>query len=344
MSRLATSPGEAHYLFDPESVRPSNQPSEDDTRLIWMFLRLLRFREIDYASFSKEFRRGEKTFGRDVAKLRAIGIDYGFTIGRQKRSRVQLLAATNFPDPRKHVGEVTDDTLRAVADALGEIVANDIYAATDASSTPSDPFLRLAMPRLFAHSTVATTYGRLRDAWRSRARVRFRYPQSKRPDRLEERIVEPHLVTYYDGRYYLVAYDARPRTAGWRQFALDRIVDPIAPFGTFVRRSIPRAYRGIDAIGLFKTMKPIEVSIAISPEIAASVLARRWQQHQQISRPELSWPIVTFSVCDIGEAVRWAFGFGAYARVVAPIDAVNYARSLAASLVASHEIGVRRQA
>ncbi len=238
---------------------------------------------------------------------------------------------------------VSADTLRAVADALGEVVSNDVYAAIDIASAPNDPFLRLAMPRLIDQVGIAIAFRTLREAWRQRARVRFRYPSKQRPGSLEERIVEPHLVTYYDGRYYLVAYDARPKTAAWRQFALDRIAGPISLAGTFVRRAVPIHYCGEDALGLFKSVAPFEVAIAISPEIAASVLARSWQRLQRIGSPDAGWPVITFSVYDLGEAVRWALGFGENARVVSPPEAVSLARRLALSIADAHEPNVRKK-
>jgi predicted DNA-binding transcriptional regulator YafY len=339
-------PGEARYLFDAESIRSASEPSPDGTRLVWMLLRLLRTREIDFAAFAKEFRHSEKTFQRDVAKLRTIGADYEFTLTRRKNGRVFLSSVSEIADPRKKASAITADTLRAVADALGELVSNDIFAAIDTASAPHDPFLRLAMPQLIDHTNVARTYATLREAWRGRARVRFRYPSGREFGKptFEERVVEPHHVAYYDGRYYLVAYDARPKTAAWRQFALDRIQGPIARSGTFTRRPVPHNYRGEDSLGLFKSAPPVEIAIAISPEIARSVLARRWQRHQRVIEHPGAWPVVTFDVCDLGEAVRWAFGFGENARVVSPPQAVDLARRLALQVADAHAVPMHEKA
>jgi predicted DNA-binding transcriptional regulator YafY len=335
---------EARYLFDAESIRRSDEPSEDGTRLVWMFLRLLRTKEIHYSAFAKEFRRGEKTFRRDIAKLHAIGSEYAFELTRQKNGRVLLSAGSDIFGQRQKSSEITADTLRAVADALGELISNDVYASLDTANAPSDPFLRLALPKLVEQSEVAVTYGMLREAWRQRARVRFRYPQRDQSETLEERIVEPHMVTYYEGRYYLVAYDARPKTAAWRQFALDRIAQPIARAGTYTRRSVPQPYRGDDALGLFKTVAPIEVTIAISPQIARAVLARSWQRQQRVSRVEGGWSRVTFDVYDLGEAVRWAFGFAENARVVSPPAAVELAHTLTMAVAQSYATALRKNA
>lgn len=326
---------EATYLFDPESVRKASEPPEDSARLIWMFLSLIRKREVDYAAYSKEFRRGAKTFKRDVAKLRELGTTYRFALTPQRRGKVGLAQLGGMPDSREKAAAAAADTLQAVAEALGEIVASDVAGYVDTSAAHLDPFLRLAMPRLVAQTRVAGVYRELRAAWTKRARVRFRYPSSG-GGATEERTVEPHLVTYYDGRYYLVAFDRRPKTNGWRQFALDRIVGPIHLAGTFDYRHVERQYRGYDSVGLFKSGPPIEVTIELSPLIAEAVTARLWQHGQRIETRGDGRAAIVLDVFDIGEAVRWALGFGAHARIVAPPEAVRMARDTASALLAAY--------
>jgi predicted DNA-binding transcriptional regulator YafY len=332
---------EVSFAFDPTAIASADALPEDTARLFWMFLSLIRKRSVDFTSFYKEFKKSSKTFSRDVTKLRDIGTRYHFALTRQRRGVVALANLLDIPDPRRKAEGIAADTLRAVADALGELVANDLLGYVDLSAAPRDPFLRIAMPQLVGQSVVADTYERLRAAWKSRTRVRFRYPardaKSNAPQ-TEERTVEPHVVTYYDGRYYLVAYDRRPRTSGWRQFALDRIEGGISLAGTFQLRSVPRHYRGEDAVGLFKTGPRHEVLIAISPAIAQSVLGRRWQHQQRTEYTIGSWPTIAFEVFDLGEAVRWAFGFGSFARVVAPPPAVAYARELAMLMLDAHAV------
>ncbi len=326
---------EARYLFDPTAVRSANEVPEDSARLIWMFLSLIRRRYVDFASFYKEFRRGDKTFKRDIAKLRELGTKYRFTLTAQRRGKVGLAPIGELHGSRDKAAAVAAETLQAVADALGEIVANDVLGYIDTTAARLDPFLRLAMPRLVAQTKIADTYHELRSAWSKRARTRFRYPASD--GALEERTVEPHLVTYYDGRYYLVAFDRRPRTNGWRQFALDRIAAPISLAGTFEYRPIPQHYRGHDAVGLFKSGESIEITIELSPRIAEAVGGRLWQATQRFTGRPDGWAVIAFDVFDIGEAVRWAFAFGAQARIVAPPEAVSLARDLAAAILAAHE-------
>lgn len=326
---------EANYLFDPASVRGASDPPEDSTRLIWMFLSLIRRHYVDYAPYAKEFRRSEKTFQRDVAKLRAIGEKYRFTLSPQRHGRFDLEVLGDLRDSREKAAATAAETLQAVAEALGNIVADDISPYIDTSAAQIDPFIRIAAPRLVAQTTVAHAFRELRDAWAKRARVRFRYPA---PDgKLEDRTVEPHLVTYHDGRYYLVAFDRRPRTNAWRQFALDRIIAPIRRAGTFEARPVPRHYRGQDAVGLFKSGAATEVIIELSPHVAEAIGARLWQSTQRFTSRTNGWATIAFDVFDIGEAVRWAFRFGSHARIVAPVAAVALARDTAREILLSYE-------
>jgi predicted DNA-binding transcriptional regulator YafY len=325
--------GTATFLFDPENIAITTRPPEDSARLVWMFLSLLRRREIGFDRYYKIFSRSEKTFGRDVAKLRELGRRFGFALSdgplKRKRgatARAFLVALDELPEQRKADAKRAD-TLRAVSDALGAVVANDVAKYVDVSSAFPDPFLRLAVPALIAEQRVGELYDVMRRAWMKRARVRFRYP--KRGDGgLEEREVEPHLVTYYDGRYYLVAYDRRPRTQAWRQFALDRITGDVKERGTFAIRPVPPHYRGEDAVGLFKSSGVRDVSVALSPRIASAVVARRWQRAQRVQTASDGSATITFAVYDFGEAVRWAFGFGGEARVVDPPEAARLADNL----------------
>lgn len=326
---------ELTFLFDPEAVRKPGEPPEDSARLVWMFLTLLRRREVEFASYAKEFRRGEKTFRRDIAKLRELGSKYQFDLTPRRRGRVGLARMVDVADARPKAEAAAADALRAVADALGEVLASDVLAHIDTSLAHYDPFIRIALPRLMAQSKVAHAYRELRNAWERSARVRFRYPAHDR-GRLEERIVEPHLVTYYDGRYYLVAFDGRPRTNDWRQFALDRIVGPISFAGSFKRRAVPRSHDGNDAIGLFKSGATTDVTIELSPTIAEAVVARVWQRAQRVDVHGDGSASIVLHVFDPTEAVRWAFGFGAEARVVAPAAAAELAGKMARELAARY--------
>jgi hypothetical protein len=53
---------------------------------------------------------------------------------------------------------------------------------------------------------------------------------------------------------------------------------------------------------------------------------------------------VTFDVYDLGEAVRWAFGFAENARVVSPPAAVELAHTLTMAVAQSYATALRKNA
>ncbi|MEO6990937.1 MAG: WYL domain-containing protein [Candidatus Baltobacteraceae bacterium] len=330
---------QAAFPFDPDTVRRANEAPEDSTRLIWLLLRLIRNREVDYPRYAGMFERGDRTFKRDIAKLRELGRRFGFELGKFKRGAIRVAKLDDALEPRRDVERNVADVLRALADALGEVVAADLRAIVELDAGPIDRFLRVGLPRLIPQTTVAKTYAMVRAAWGKGARVRFRYPTQTGGPGLE-RTVEPYLVNYVAGRYYLVGFDVRPRSGGWRQYALDRIEGAVRPAGTFVRRTVPPQYHGSDAVGLFKTGPGVCVTIALSARIAGAVTARSWQRSQRATSAPDGSATIAFEVFDLGEAVRWAFGFGGEARVVAPSSAVDLARDLAQAMLASY--GVER--
>jgi predicted DNA-binding transcriptional regulator YafY len=83
-----------------------------------------------------------------------------------------------------------------------------------------------------------------------------------------------------------------------------------------------------DAIGIFDRETPTAVTVEFSPTVAASATCRRWQEHQHVVDLPGGGARITLQVGDLGEAVRWALGFGPEARVVAPPSAVALARAM----------------
>ncbi len=323
----------AAFLFDPDAVRRAEDPPEDTARLFWMFVVLVREHAVSYARYAALFSRTDLTFRRDVEKLRELGKRFGFGLTPRRRGEVRLAHFDDDPLERRKRARSEDvaDVVLAVVDALGDIVARSLDGCVDVAGLSGDRFLRIGAPRLRAGSDAAVRYDAVRDAWRMHARVRFRYPT--RDGRTQsERIVEPYLTTYNAGRYYLVGFDVRPRSGGWRQYALDRIAGPIVRAGTFSPRRVPDEYRGDDAVGLFKTGRSYDVTVAVSAAVEGAVAARSWQRDQRLARDPSGRRTITFTVFDVGEAVRWALGFGAEAEVLAPPEAVACARAIVGDL------------
>ena len=187
-------------------------------------------------------------------------------------------------------------------------------------------------------SAVARVYGRLKDAWESPAgpaSVRFRYRTAKGS---EERLVDPYRVVVRSGRYYLVGYDSARRA--WRIFALDAVVGlPVKAGSIRTRRTIPSDYASSDALGFLKGQgKAVEVTVELSAVIAAAATSRIWNKAQHMEKLPGGRARMTFPVSDPSEVIRWAFGFGPEARVIAPPEAVKAAGRLARSIAEGYGV------
>lgn len=327
--------------FSERTRRRADRASDDEARLVWILLTLLRARRVDFRAWYAQFEKSERTFDRDVAKLRDLGTRCNFTLTGKVKGEVRLKEVGGIADPARKAERLAADALAGLVDALGEVVASSLHGYVDFGGSRFDRFLRFATPRLVASEPVGSVYQKLREAWSKRAAIRFSYP-SRDGSRSTERIVEPYLVTYNAGRYYLVGWDTHARRGGWRQYALDRIVGEIQRSHSFTPRPVPSAYSGIDAVGLFKhgsgdvSAPSVDVTIELSNVIAAAVTARSWQAEQRVGRRGDAVTI-TFAVQDVGEAVRWAFGFGVQARVVDPPQAVALARETAYAMLAAYD-------
>ena len=125
----------------------------------------------------------------------------------------------------------------------------------------------------------------------------------------------------------------------WRLFALDAIVGLPVKAGTVrTERRIPEAHGRSDVLGFIKgTARAVDVAVEFSPRVAASATSRIWKHDQRIEKLSAGRARITILAADPGEVVRWAFGFGADARVVSPPAAVRAAHDLARELLAAHE-------
>jgi len=117
-------------------------------------------------------------------------------------------------------------------------------------------------------------------------------------------------------------------------FALDRFRSQPAKAGTCtITRTLPLEYASDDVIGFIKgTGKRVDVTVELSPRVAATATARRWQNEQRSERFADGRARMSFVVSDVDEVVRWTLGFGADAHVVAPPKTVQRARAVIDSI------------
>lgn len=229
-----------------------------------------------------------------------------------------------------------------LARALGEPLRGELQTIAEAAPE-GEVFLHIRTPELAAGSSVGKVYARLKDAWESpagQASVRFRYRAARGV--AEERLVDPYRVIVRSGRYYLVGYDVGRRA--WRFFALDAIVGLPVKVGTIrTIRTIPADYGSDDVLGFLKgSGKPAEVTVELSAAIAASATSRIWNHNQRVEKLPSGRARITLPVSDPAEVIRWTFGFGAEARVVAPSEVVALARNLAQEIAEAHTVARRK--
>jgi predicted DNA-binding transcriptional regulator YafY len=100
---------------------------------------------------------------------------------------------------------------------------------------------------------------------------------------------------------------------------------------------VPETYRSGDVIGFIKKdNKQLDITVELAAKVAPSVTSQEWQAKQRVEKLADGRAQITFSVSDIDEVVRWALGFGAAARVIAPPEAVERAREISTEIAGSY--------
>jgi predicted DNA-binding transcriptional regulator YafY len=259
---------------------------------------------------------------RDFQELRKIGARAGFTLAdKVVNDRLELQSFDSRPTALDRSGKALYALIRSAAAALGKPVEEELGSIAP-DERADRRFMRFMMPTLVEGTRVAHVYKALERAWSADARVRFKYGDKG------ERTVEPYAVLLRSGRYFLLARDIAAKDHGWRHFALDQILEPIGRAGTFTPREIPAEYRSYDVLGWMRGGPVTEVSVWLSPSMAPSATSRQWQRNQRVEHHADGSATMTFSVGDVDEVIRWAFGFGTEARIVGPQTAVERAREL----------------
>ncbi|MDE2573448.1 MAG: WYL domain-containing protein [bacterium] len=315
----------------PEGGETGDAPSASTVRKLTLLVRLMRQGRVRMEQFVEEFGTSERSFKRDLKHVRELAGEAGFTISPVREGAVTMAAqsgglALQVDQARRDLDQLLETLAKVLGEPVGRRLPRGKRRDDAAPATMARRFLHFAFPELIGDRWVADVYDALEQIWSKGAYARFKYPKHGGRGGTE-RFVEPHAVIARSGRYYLIAYDRDAK--GWRYFALDQIISKPQAAGTVAaRRELPAYIRPDDCIGMIigdaKT-KRIDVSVELSVKIARSVVSRRWQ-HDQIATMEPDGTgRITFHVPDVEEVVRWAFGFGDAARVVAPPEAVAIA-------------------
>lgn len=311
-------------------ARPSGEPSDSTERKIRILLELIRNKFVRLSRLADEYDTSERSLLRDLQELRKIGKRAGFELSEKaENDRIRLLSFDARPTAIDKSGRALQSLIRDAAHALGTPVEAQLQSLHEETAPPEPRrFLHFLTPTLREGSRVAQTFNELEAAWANNARVTFRYSG-------RERRLEPECVFVRSGRYYLLGRD--PNSRSWKYYALDAIEPPIKRAGSFAPHPIPPEYQREDTLGFFHGKGEERVSVWMSPTIAPSATSRVWQRQQTIEMHDDGSATMTFTVTDVGEIVRWALGFGAEAKIVAPATAVEQARRTAESIAKSYD-------
>ena len=321
--------------------KSTNEASDSVIRKIWMVVELLRHKRLSFETYAKEHERDKRSFQRDLQQLRAIGEQSGFSISQVKGGAYVELEHFDGKIRALHrEGTQTEQLIGDVARAMGQPIAAEIGHIGTAPKSEDERFFHFSVPTIIESegSNIAAISAALKTAWESQAVVKFAYPDAKTPGRSTERLVEPYRVLLRSGVFYLVGYDRGRR--GWRTFALDRFTTlPVRAGSNNVQREIPAEYASDDVLGFIKSdLAHTDVTVELSPRVAASAISRQWQAAQRVELLDGRRARITFTVGDIIEVVRWTFGFGRDAKIVAPPGAIQVARELAEAIIQGHSL------
>lgn len=315
--------------------RNSNEASASVARKLWLVAELLLRGRVSLGTYEALHRQGYRTFQRDLQQLRSVLRTHGFEISAIKQQQyVELTRNGSGTKPKFAAGDGASRLIAAIAVALGE----PIRAALSVAGEEADPFYTFAMPRLVDGTRIAELCKFFREAAFSsggRAIVAFDYRGANRNERTR-RAVEPYRMLVRSGIFYLLAYDRGQR--GWRYFALDRIEGKPRRDGTAsADRTIPVQYASPDAVGFIKGDRAAHrVTVKLSPRVAASATARRWQKGQEVKLLLDGSAEISFVVTDEAEVIRWALGFGNDAEIIAPESAKRSAVALTQEIAARY--------
>lgn len=324
-----------------KSRRRTDTPSAHLARIVWILLTLLYDGVLDYATCIDRFGISKREFQRDLLKVREIGKEQGFGVSRITAGRVFLHASDTRA--RRLAAKGTDalDTLRRIAAAFGGPIHSEMrHALGDGPSDQRRGFLQVREALPSDSDRVAGVFAFLKDAAAGPARVEFSYSAARGACAM--RRVEPYHVVERSGRYYLIGFDLM--RLDWRYFALDAITGPMRKEGTFEPRHVPDRFLAERALGWIRGSTTTDITVRFSSVVAAAAKARTWQVGQRVVDLPAGGVEITLNVDDLGESVRWALGFGSEAIVIAPPEAVAFARRTVESIARNYgDAGSKRR-
>ncbi len=165
--------------------RKSGSPTPAMARKIGILLDLVRNRRISLKGCEQTYGASERTILRDLQELRNIGETAGFRITEREHGDVCELSEfksrpAGLVEGEKHLRALVTELLKAYGDPVHELA--DAVGGGDGTADET-PFLHVVQPQLVDGTAVGKIYRDLEAAWRSSARVEFRYRDQVRTSR-----------------------------------------------------------------------------------------------------------------------------------------------------------------
>ncbi len=237
-------------------------------------------------------------------------------------------------------------TLKRLGNSLGGSIAASIEEVTSRLVDSSDsrtanalgvqPSFAIRVGEIALEPSVEAVFAHLQEAERVKRRTAFTYVD--KAGVTTERRVDPYGFIVSSGRVYLVGFDHTRNDM--RVFAVDNVSQPQTLPATFEK---PRDFN-LDAYGAnsvsgvrHATGTDLQtVVVRFSPIVAKAARAAAVARDRTIVARDDGSLEIAYNVADPTEIVRWSFGWGAEAEVIAPADARAIARAIVARLGARY--------
>jgi predicted DNA-binding transcriptional regulator YafY len=234
-------------------------------------------------------------------------------------------------------------TLKRLGSSLGPAFATAIEETTQKLLRSSDrrtevsiesSSLAIRFEAVAMDAAVERTFEQLQGAEREHRRVQFGYTD-KRGARTQRR-VDPYGFIVSNGRVYLVGYDHT--RFDMRVFAVDNASEVVVTPQTFEKPADFNldAYGANSVSGVVQGNADVDVTVRFSPLIAKAATASAIARDRRVVRRDDGGVDITYRVADPLEIVRWSFGWGGEAEVLAPEDARTAAAEIALHVAARY--------
>jgi predicted DNA-binding transcriptional regulator YafY len=232
-------------------------------------------------------------------------------------------------------------TLRAAAAALGAPYSDTLgplFERWDLDLASAEGERAGVSPRRPQPRADAAFFDRLRvveTALRDRRMLRFSYVPSA-GGKAKERQIEPYGLHDYIGRFYVWGRERVKQAPKFFALDLMRDVELEDRFEPDPSLSLDKALQHSFGMFVRSGAQPKPVIVEVAADRASFVRSRRWPAETLLTDLPEGRLRIEFSVTDPQEIVAWVLSFAGSARIVAPTDAADLARSAGEEIARLH--------